>query len=110
MSTYSRNHETGTFISTDIPNARGGRQFRGPPRGGEPAEGPRPGGPRREQRVSDVPAWHERALELLQVPQVVLIEEPDVGRAGAEHRESLDASTESEALITRGVVSDAATH
>src|SRR6267143_5591727 len=78
MSTYSRSHDTGTLINTDTPRARGSRQFRGPPRGGEPAEGPRPGGPCREQRVSELPAPDE-ASELLQVPEIVLIEEPDVG-------------------------------
>src|SRR5438477_1007747 len=109
MPTYSRNQDTGTLIDTGRPpcGAVPCGHVRGPPRGGEPAEGPGPGGPRREQRVSDVPARHERALELLQVAEVVLIEEPDVGRAGAEHREALDASAEGEALIARRVVADA---
>src|SRR5205823_2860837 len=90
-----------------IPSARGGRQFRGPPRGGEPAEGPRPGGPCREQRVSELPAPYE-ASELLQVAQIVLIKEPDVGRAGTEHRQSFDATAEGEALVAGGVIADAA--
>ena len=36
-------------------------------------------------------ARHGAPLELLQIAQVVLIEEPDVGRAGTEHRKALDA-------------------
>src|SRR5438093_692526 len=116
MSTYSRNHDTGTFISIEFHRREEvpGGQVRAPPgagapgrvaTGGEPAEGPRPGGPRREQRVSDLPARHA-ALELLQVSQVVLIEEPDVRRPRAQHGETLDAAPEREALIARGVVPD----
>src|SRR5438128_327184 len=119
MSTYSRSHEIGTLINTDFPRREGvlREHGRGPPgagapgrvaTGGEPAEGPRPGGPRREQRVSDVRARHGAPLELLQVSQVVLIKEPDVGRAGTEHRKALDTAAEGEALILRGVVADAA--
>src|SRR5207248_1610970 len=44
---------------------------------------------------------------LLQVAQIVLIKEPDVGRAGTEHRQSFDATAEGEALVAGGVVADA---
>src|SRR5439155_5683516 len=109
ISTYSRNQETGTLINTDFLRREAllREPVRGHARGGERAEGPRAGGPRREQRVSDVRAQHGASLELLQVPKVVLIEEPDVGRASTEHREALDAAPEGEALVFRGVVADA---
>src|SRR5207245_3181557 len=42
--------------------------------------------------------------ELLQVPRVVLIEEPDVRAARAQHRESFDPATEREALVALRVV------
>src|SRR5207249_664796 len=48
------------------------------------------------------------ALHGLQIPQVVLMEEPDVRRPGQQHREAFDASAEGEALVLRGVVADAA--
>src|SRR6267378_6802131 len=109
MSTYSRNHDTGTFISTEFPRREAvlHEHVRGPPRGGAPAEGPRPGGPRREQRVSDVRARHCAPLELLQVAQVVLIKEPDVRRARAKHGEPFNSASESETLIASRVVPDA---
>src|SRR5256885_9238524 len=112
MSTYSRSHDTGTFISTAAPRCerKPGGQVRGPPRGGEPAEGPRPGGPRREQRVSDLSARVAATSEFLEVAQVVLIEEPDVGCAGTEHREALDATAEGKALIFGWAVADASEH
>src|SRR5437773_6502266 len=107
MSTYSRSHEIGTFINIEFPPYEGApcRQVRGPPRGGAPAGGR--GVRRRVKRVSDLPARSAEASELLQVPKVVLIEEPDVGRASTEHREALDAAPEGEALVFRGVVADA---
>src|SRR6267143_1556334 len=110
MSTYSRSHDTGTFMSTATPRCekKPGGQVRGPPRGGEPAEGPRPGGPRREQRVSDLSARVAATSKLLEVAEIVLIEEPDVGCAGTEHREALDAAPASAALISSRVVADAA--
>src|SRR5205085_8852119 len=48
--------------------------------------------------------------ELLQKPQVVLVEEPDVRRAAAQHRDALDATAEGEALISRGVVANPPQH
>src|SRR6267143_831538 len=112
MSTYSRSHDTGTFMSTATPRCekKPGGQVRGPPRGGEPAEGPRPGGPRREQRVSDLSARVAATSKLLEVAEIVLIEEPDVGCASTKHREALDAAAKGKALVSRWVIAHASQH
>src|SRR6267143_2277357 len=103
ISTYSRNHDTGTFISTEFRLVASG-QLRNPlysaadpPASGRcpPARGP-----------SELPARDSRSSKLLQVPEIVLIEEPDVGCASTEHRETFDATAERESLIARGVVPD----
>src|SRR5438093_7418838 len=113
MSPYSRSQETGTFISTS--RLAASEQLRNalyaaadPPASGRfptgryAPRGPCPWGP------SELPARDSRSSKLLQEPHVVLIEEPDVGRARAEHAEPFDPAAEREALVARGVVPDAA--
>src|SRR5881396_3449827 len=98
MSTYSRNHDTGTFMSMEFRLAASG-QLRNPlyAAADPPASGrcPTARGP------SELPARYSRSSKLLQIAQVVLIEEPDVGRPRPKHRESFDPSAESESLISR---------
>src|SRR3989441_974822 len=114
ISTYSRSHETGTLISTRTGphQSRASRETRsrlvlfaphGCGGGGPGGRGPRTrSGARSDARRSP--------LELLQVPNVVLVEETNVRRPGAKHREALDAAAEGEALVARGVIADAAQH
>src|SRR5437867_5553345 len=107
MSTYSRSHDTGSLISTEFQRAASG-QLRNPlyAAADPPASGrcPTARGP------SELPARYSRSSKLLQVTQIVLIEEPDIGRAGTEHREALDAAAEGETLIFGRVIADAPQH
>src|SRR5258706_8582689 len=113
ISTYSRSHDTGTLISTEFRLAASG-QLRNPlyaaadppASGGCPTGRYAPRGPC-PWRPSELPPRDSRSSELFQVPKIVLVEESNVGRAGTEHRETLDSSTESEPLISRWVISDA---
>src|SRR5438093_5667459 len=135
-STYSRSHETGTLISIyKISQRRVASQSAeaaGDAASGILArrrvEGPRPrnvgrrgvsGGEANSERARAPSGGRTRRVvdltrpvaavisELLQEAQIVLIEEPDVRRAGAQHRQALDAAAPREPLVARRVVADA---
>src|SRR5258706_10623166 len=116
ISTYSRSHDTGTLISTEFRLAASG-QLRNPlyaaadpPASGRcPTDRYAPRGPC-PWRPSELPPRDSRSSELFQVPKIVLVEESNVRRPRAEHRQALDAAPKGEALIAGGVVSDAAKH
>src|SRR5436309_14331609 len=99
ISTYSRSHDTGTFISTECRLAASG-QLRNPlyAAADPPASGrcPTARGP------SELPARDSRSSELLQISEVVLIEQPDIRRPRPKHRQSFYAAPEGETLIFRG--------
>src|SRR5439155_19671257 len=117
MSTYSRSHDTGTLINMDATRYEQAQAVPRAPAGW--GSGRRPGGPHHVERVSELAAPNEARVsalaarqqatsELLQVSQVVLIKEPDVGRPRSKHRQSLYAPHEGEALVAGWVVADAA--
>src|SRR5437870_11716800 len=105
ISTYSRSHDTGTFISTEFRLPASG-QLRNPlyAAADPPASGrcPTARGP------SELPARDLRSSKLFQVSQVVLIKKSDIRCPSSQHGQALDAAAEGEALIFRGVVADAA--
>src|SRR5947207_13258997 len=104
ISTYSRNHDTGTLINTGV-HLAASEQLRNPlyAAADPPASGrcPTARGP------SELLARYPRSSELFQVAEIVLVEESNVRCPRAEHREALDAASECEALIAGGVVADA---
>src|SRR5438477_2915191 len=105
MSTYSRSHDTGTFISTEFRLAASG-QLRNPlyAAADPPASGrcPTARGP------SELPDRDSGSSELLQISEIVLIEESNIRCPSAQHREPLNSPAKCEALIARGVVANAA--
>src|SRR5438093_8335633 len=136
-STYSRSHETGTLISiykiSERRVAAQSAEAAGDAASGILArrrvEGPRPrnvgrrgvsGGEANSERARAPSGGRTRRVvdltrrvaalisELLQEAKIVLIEEPDVRRAGAEHRQALDAAAPREPLVTRRVIANAA--